>query len=39
MGFKSRRYPNEEVRRAMAGCDCRLFEENDQRPALRLPAD
>ena len=37
MGFKSRLYPNEEVRRAMAGRDCRLFEESDKRPTPSLP--
>jgi hypothetical protein len=38
MGFKSRRFPNEEVRRATAGRDCRLFEENDKR-SDSSPAD
>jgi hypothetical protein len=32
MSFKSRLTPNLEVRRAMAGKDCRLFEESDKRP-------
>ena len=26
MGFKSRRYPSEEVRQAMNGQNCKLFE-------------
>jgi hypothetical protein len=26
MGFKSRRYPGDEVRRTMNGRECRLFE-------------
>jgi hypothetical protein len=31
MGFKSRTAPSEEVRRAMRGKDCRLFEEKPLR--------
>jgi hypothetical protein len=41
MGFKSRLYPNEEVRRTMAGQDCRLFEKSDKlpNPSPHTPAD
>jgi hypothetical protein len=34
MGFKSGRYPNDEVRSAMQGETCRLFE---SRPSAALP--
>lgn len=33
MGFKSRTSPAEEVRRAMGGSDCRLFEQKPPRSA------
>lgn len=33
MGFQSRRPPNEEVRRAMAGGDCLLFDPRPRSPA------
>jgi hypothetical protein len=41
MGFKSRRYPSEEVRRTMAGQNCRLFEKSDKlpNPSPHTPAD
>ena len=41
MGFKSRCYPSEEVRRTMAGQDCRLFEKSDKlpNPSPHTPAD
>ncbi|MCU0604564.1 MAG: hypothetical protein MUC33_18085 [Desulfobacterales bacterium] len=35
MGFKSRRLPSEEVRRATGGAECRLFA---GRPDRRCPA-
>ena len=34
MGFKSRRYPADEVRQAMNGQECRLFEPKS--PLLKL---
>jgi hypothetical protein len=38
MGFKSRRYPSEEVRQAMNGRDCRLFEPKSPFKASRILA-
>jgi hypothetical protein len=38
MGFKSFRIPSDEVRRAMQGSDCRLFEPKpDRKPPLENP--